>query len=69
MTATQTIIRGTRTGRYKVQIHADGVLIGQAVDADLDLAERRAKRAAYRWAEDRGWAEFRITPTPKGSRQ
>jgi hypothetical protein len=60
VTATQTTIRGTRTGRFKVQVHANGVLIGQAVDADLALAEERARKAAYRWAADRGWREFSI---------
>jgi hypothetical protein len=60
MTATLTTIRGTRTGCFKVQVHADGVLIGQAVDADLAMAEKRARKAASRWAADRGWREFSI---------
>jgi hypothetical protein len=60
MTATLTTIRGTRTGRFKVQVYANGALIGQAVDADLALAEKRARKSAYRWAADRGWKDFRI---------
>lgn len=61
-------IRGKLTGRYKVRAETpDGALVGQALHASEPEAEKRAKRQAYRMADDRNWGRLRFVRKPAGA--
>lgn len=46
----------TKPGRYISRVHTQaGRLIAQAIDSRSSESEKRARRQAKRWAEDRDW--------------